>query len=66
VSAGSAGRRLLIRRDANGEERGQTARDNASDGDKNVSMEPRSKTKIAALLSDVRTFHTRNMSKVIL
>lgn len=33
---------------------------------KNVSMEPRSKTKIAALLSDVRTFHTRNMSKVIL
>ena len=34
VSAGSAGRRLLIRRDANGEERGQTARDNASDGDK--------------------------------
>lgn len=35
--------------DVNGKERGQTSWDNALDGDKNVSMELYSKTKIAAL-----------------
>lgn len=40
---------LLIQLDVNSKERGQTSWDNAFDGDKNVSMELYSKTKIAAL-----------------
>lgn len=46
---GSVLRRFLIQLGARSEERGQTSRDNAFDGDKNVSMELYSKTRIAAL-----------------
>lgn len=46
---GSVLRCFLIRLDASSKERGQTSRDNAFDGDKNVSMELYSKTRIAAL-----------------
>lgn len=49
VSRVSVVQRFLTQIDVNGKERGQISQDNALDGDKNVSMELYSKTKIAAL-----------------
>lgn len=49
VSAVSVVQCFLIQLDVNSKERGQASWDNAFDGDKNVSMELYSKTKIAAL-----------------
>lgn len=57
---------FLIQLDVNSKEKGQTSWDTAFDGDKNVSMELLQQNKNCCPLSDVHTFHTCNMSKVIL
>lgn len=57
---------FLTQIDANGKERGQTTWDNALDGEKKCFHGALQKTKNCCPLSDVHTFHTCNMSKLIL